>query len=179
MTAREAKQRLERIWKAYTSAYDSISEDDVTAFDMAISALQAQKSKTKENCDTCKHDPPSKKWPCVDCDMRAPADRWEAQDVPDTNVGDMISRLAAIDEILRITTFTNVRELYEYVQKHNLTEMWCGGINDAIDAVIAVPSAQPEQNAYEQGRITGRVEMRTEILSALKNMVGSEVWNNV
>ena len=55
MTAQEAKQRLERIWKDYTSAYDSISEDDVTAFDMAISALQAQ-------------------------------------DVPDTNVGDMVSR---------------------------------------------------------------------------------------
>lgn len=58
---------------------------------------------------------------------------------------DLISRLAAIDAILRLTTFASVRELYEYVQEHNLTEMWCGGINDAIDAVIAVPSAQPEQ----------------------------------
>ena len=62
------------------------------AFDMAISALQAQDSKTRKKCDTCKHDPPSKKWPCVDCDMRDPADRWERQDAPDTNVGDMISR---------------------------------------------------------------------------------------
>ena len=41
MTAQEAKQRLERIWKDYTSAYDSISEDDVTAFDMATNALGA------------------------------------------------------------------------------------------------------------------------------------------
>lgn len=47
------------------------------AIDMAISALQAQDSKTRKICDTCKHDPPSKKWPCVDCDMREPADRWE------------------------------------------------------------------------------------------------------
>lgn len=47
------------------------------AFDKAISALKAQDSKTRKICDTCKHDPPSKKWPCVDCDMRDPADRWE------------------------------------------------------------------------------------------------------
>ena len=47
------------------------------AFDKAISALQAQDSKTRKICDTCKHDPPSKKWPCMDCDMKEPADRWE------------------------------------------------------------------------------------------------------
>ena len=41
MTTKEAKQRLERIWKYYTSAYDIISEDDVTAFEMAINALGA------------------------------------------------------------------------------------------------------------------------------------------
>ena len=51
----------------------------------------------KRICKTCKHDPPSKKWPCADCDMRDPADRWESKDVPDTNVGDMISRQAAIE----------------------------------------------------------------------------------
>ena len=50
------------------------------AFDKAISALQAQDSKTRKNCDTCKHDPPSKKWPCMDCDMRDPADRWEPKE---------------------------------------------------------------------------------------------------
>jgi len=48
------------------------------AINMAISALQAQDSETIKICDTCKHDPPSKKWPCVDCDMREPADRWES-----------------------------------------------------------------------------------------------------
>ena len=31
------------------------------AFDVAISALQEQDSKTKRICDTCKHNPPSKK----------------------------------------------------------------------------------------------------------------------
>ena len=45
--------------------------------------------------------------------------------------------------------------------------------------VEQLPSAQPDQNAYEQGRITGRVEMRTEMLSALESIVGREVWNNV
>lgn len=47
------------------------------AIEMAISAFQAQDTKTRRICDTCKHDPPSKKWPCADCDMREPADRWE------------------------------------------------------------------------------------------------------
>lgn len=50
-------------------------------------------------------------------------------------------------------------------------------IRDALSKQSA--SAQTEQNAYEQGQITGRVEMRTEILGALKDIVGSEVWNNV
>ena len=50
------------------------------AIEMAISALQTRDSKTR-SCDTCKHNPPSKKWPCVDCDMREPADRWEPQEL--------------------------------------------------------------------------------------------------
>ena len=69
--------------------------DQMEALYVAISALQAQDSETKRICDTCKYDPPSKKWPCVDCDMREPADRWEKQDVPDTNVGDMKTQLPA------------------------------------------------------------------------------------
>lgn len=41
MTAREEKQRLERIWKDYTSAYDTASIEDLMAFDMATNALGA------------------------------------------------------------------------------------------------------------------------------------------
>ena len=41
MTAQEAKQRLERIWKAYTSAYDTVSIEDLLAFDMATNSLGA------------------------------------------------------------------------------------------------------------------------------------------
>ena len=75
------------------------------AFDKAISALRAQDSKTKR-CATCKHDPPSKKWPCVDCDMRESADRWEPKEEKNstqeaknlTQKGlDTISRRVAID----------------------------------------------------------------------------------
>lgn len=62
------------------------------AIELAISALQAQEEKThfsredttlgvKKTCVTCKHYPPESKWPCIDCDMRNPADRWEAQQV--------------------------------------------------------------------------------------------------
>ena len=53
----------------------------------------------KRICKTCKHDPPSKKWPCADCDMRDPADRWEPKDVPDINDGEMVSRQEAIDAL--------------------------------------------------------------------------------
>lgn len=56
----------------------------------------------------------------------------------------LISRQAAIEAILSLTNCKSVRELYEYVQSKGLTQMWSAGINDAIDAVIALPSAQPE-----------------------------------
>lgn len=56
---------------------------------------------------------------------------------------DLIDRHVAIDTILSLTNFSTVRELYEYIQEHQLTNFWTGGINDAIDAVIGVPSAQP------------------------------------
>lgn len=60
--------------------------------------------------------------------------------------GDCISRQAAIDAILAVTGNSSVRELYEHVQEHELSDMWSGGVNAAIDIIIAVPSAQPEQH---------------------------------
>lgn len=83
------------------------------ALNMAISALQEQRS-----CDTCKHSTVSKKWPCVDCDMREPADRWEPQE---ERALDTISRQDAIDEIRK-----------------------CRFVVDAIEKIIDLPSAQPE-----------------------------------
>jgi len=58
---------------------------------------------------------------------------------------DLIDRQAAIDTILSLTYCSTVRELYEYIQEHQLTNTWIDGINDAIDAVIGVPSAEPER----------------------------------
>lgn len=55
---------------------------------------------------------------------------------------DAISRQAAIDAILAVTGNSSVRELYEHVQEHGLSDMWSGGVNAAIDIIIAVPSAQ-------------------------------------
>ena len=57
---------------------------------------------------------------------------------------DVISRQSAIDAILAVTGNSSVRELYEHVQEHGLSDMWSGGVNAAIDIIIAVPSAQPE-----------------------------------
>ena len=79
MTNQEAIERIKDhidIHKIYEKNAVYISE----ALDVAISALQAQDSKTRKICNTCKHDPPSKKFPCVDCDMREPADRWEPKE---------------------------------------------------------------------------------------------------
>jgi len=67
----------------------------------------------------------------------APKQKGEAMD-------DVISRQAAIDAILAVTGNSSVRELYEHVQEHGLSDMWSGGVNAAIDIIIAVPSAQPE-----------------------------------
>ena len=65
---------------------------------------------------------------------------------------DLISRQAAIDAILAVTGNSSVRELYEHVQEHGLSEMWSGGVNAAIDIIIAVPSAQPERTCVNCGR---------------------------
>ena len=56
---------------------------------------------------------------------------------------DLIDRQAAIDAILAVTGNSSVRELYEHVQEHGLSDMWSGGVNAAIDIIIAVPSARP------------------------------------
>lgn len=59
-------------------------------------------------------------------------------------MNDLISRQAAIDAILAVTGNSSVRELYEHVQEQGLSDMWSGGVNAAIDIIIAVPPAQPE-----------------------------------
>lgn len=59
--------------------------------------------------------------------------------------GDTISRQAVIDAILAMTGNSSVRELYEHVQEHGLSEMWSGGVSAVIDTIIAVPSAQPQR----------------------------------
>ena len=66
---------------------------------------------------------------------------------------DLISRQAAIDAILAVTGNSSVRELYEHVQEHGLSDMWSGGVNAAIDIIIAVPSAQPKILAYGEGEL--------------------------
>ena len=83
---------------------------------------------------------------------------------------DYISRQAAIDAILNITNCKSVRELFEYNQLHHLTEMWSGGVNDAIDAVIGVDSAQFGTNLAEVG--TDLIS-RQAAIDALKNDMAS------
>lgn len=58
---------------------------------------------------------------------------WLNADVPDTNVGDMIYRQAAIDAIRASTSkYTGFMEMEMYTD------------DDAVEAINGVPSAQPE-----------------------------------
>ena len=91
--------------------------------------------------------------------------------------GDTISRQAAFD-IINVYA----ERIHGYIGTPNDSEVYAyaRGLLLSIERNIrALPSTHSEQNAYEQGKIAGRVEMRTEILSALKKLVGSEVWNNI
>ena len=63
---------------------------------------------------------------------------------------DTISRKATIDAILAVTGNSSVRELYEHVQEHELSDMWSGGVVAAIDTIIALPPAQPEKRTEER-----------------------------
>ena len=68
-------------------------------------------------------------------------------------MSDLIDRQVAIDAILAVTGNSSVRELYEHVQEHELSDMWSGGVNAAIDIIIALPSAQPEPLTDKEQRI--------------------------
>lgn len=62
---------------------------------------------------------------------------------------DLIERQAAIDAIVGLTNCCeSLRELYEYVVEHDLNDRWIGGLVDAADAVIGLPSVdvQPERH---------------------------------
>ena len=65
-----------------------------------------------------------------------------------------------------------LRRLRKYAETH---EVDLG----AIAVVRLMPSAQPDDSRYWQGIIQGKVDMRTEILTKLKELVGEEVWSNI
>jgi hypothetical protein len=62
---------------------------------------------------------------------------------------DTIYRQDAIDAILDLSDFVGVIELFEYVEDHDQQDKRLGGIIDAIDAVLLLPSAQPEHTMEE------------------------------
>ena len=51
--------------------------------------------------------------------------------------------------------------------------------NEVVNFLKSRPSVQAEDSDYKQGIIEGRVQMRTEMLSILKEVVGDEVWKNI
>lgn len=85
-------------------------------------------------------------------------------------MNDLISRKATIDAILAVTGNSSVRELYEHVQEHGLSDMWSCGVNAAIDIIIAVPSAQPEIIRCKDCKHWDGVDTC--------DVIGAPVWDN-
>ena len=84
-------------------------------------------------------------------------------DVPDTNVGDMIYRQAAVDAISTWDKF-GVDERGRLVRWHEGLELYVH-LRDVLTAIVNLPSAQPElieKTAYirgfEQGRTQGMID---------------------
>ena len=67
-------------------------------------------------------------------------------EVPDTNVGDTISRQAAIDALVGITMFKTKHELMQRVNASVQDEQgWLGAVAECLDEIEDLPSAQPER----------------------------------
>ena len=123
------------------------SMEDMISRKAAIDALKHNQDVYSHNF----HDDPIDKYTTaiiatdIDTLVKLPSAQLETHDKrTETHACDLIDRQAAIDAILAVTGNSSVRELYEHVQEHELSDMWSGGVNAAIDIIIAVPSAQPE-----------------------------------
>ena len=55
---------------------------------------------------------------------------------------DLIYRQAVIDRLLEMAGFESVRELYECMVAEKKEARWLGGVNDAIDEIIGMPSGE-------------------------------------
>ena len=47
------------------------------------------------------------------------------------------------------------------------------------EVIFSAPPSHIADNAYQQGVIEGRVQMRTALLAKIKEFVGAEVWSNI
>ena len=152
----EQKAVLEKLKNSNQEAKTQLSREDTTLG-------------VKKTCITCKHYPPESKWPCIDCDMRNPADRWEPQELSknspkldkengdlqptynqlatvakDTNVpsNDCISRKAAIDALAK----------HEKSNGHNYT-LFVDIVSECAEIIRDLPSAHPEPLTDKEQRI--------------------------
>ncbi len=123
MTPQEVKQQLEKIWKSYTSAYDTISREDALAFEMATNALGAIEQIQWERDLAIKqlHD------------LGYGLGEKPREDGTDINVGDMISR----------------EELFEELNSINLP-VGDETVDKIFGVIENIPSAQPEISRIEQ-----------------------------
>ena len=112
--------------------------DQMEALGVAISALQEQDS--RRICNTCKHDPPSKKWPCEDCDMRESADRWEPKEAkPLTDLTEWILTQKRLDTISRWDAIDALMEIMD--RPHHADFLYTDEICKTLNGL---PRVQPE-----------------------------------
>lgn len=135
----------------------------IEAMDMAISALQAQDSKNRKICDTCKHyDDASEK--CGEC-LELGIDNYEPKEMENSKESsltqkrlDTIKRQAAIDAVDSETVSTNpdhFKSSEKFIKLMDDTDIasfgkwqWANGFNTALVATTIqlkkLPSVQSE-----------------------------------
>ena len=132
MTREEAIKRLKSDIYKYSDFTENPNENEFwTAFDMAIKALEQEPCEDdihteREQAYMKGYEDASKKYRTEPC-----------EDVTDTNVGDLISRQAAIDALAKFVPYAICDEL---------TESYTNGLMDAYNLVCQLPSVTPERS---------------------------------
>lgn len=110
-------------------------------------------------CKTCKHYPPEKKWPCVDCDMREPADRWEEMDncpsaQPEPQWISCSERYPDMDERVLVYTVAHEYHVWDCMSNRADNYFWedeAGLYHDKYEVDLWLPLPEP----YAERRTDG------------------------
>ena len=97
----------------------------------------------------------------------------QVQDAPDTNVGTMISRQAAIDEIeyeLEMINSALDSITLDFNARERLRQRR-GEAREILNSIQQLPSAQPDQNVLEQEYLKGWEDGRKNLLEYISRLL--------